>query len=192
MNQTRKEIEMTEYFCTFDSPLGKLLLTSNGTALTELSLHGPKPNDGRRRDGSGNDEVLAAAHKELSDYFAGKLQRFEVPLCRKARHFNSGFGGRCSTSRSARRKVMDSSPGGSETRRPREPSVWPMGATRLPSSSLATGSSAQTAPSSATAAACLASAGYWITRPARSQENGTVVRTRGRLVNAPCKSVCWH
>jgi methylated-DNA-[protein]-cysteine S-methyltransferase len=77
---------MTEYFCTFDSPVGKLLLTSNGAALTELSLHGPKPNDPKHREQS-DDEVLAAAREELAAYFAGKLQRFEVPLAPEGTSF---------------------------------------------------------------------------------------------------------
>jgi methylated-DNA-[protein]-cysteine S-methyltransferase len=87
MNQKHKEPQMTEYFSTLESPLGKLLLVSDGAALTELSLHGPKTSVQRRSDDSGNDAVLSTAREELSAFFAGKLHRFSVPLAARGTSF---------------------------------------------------------------------------------------------------------
>ena len=70
----------TEYVTTLETPIGELLLTSNGTALTGLFLHVPKPAAARNGDHGGTDKVLAAAREELTAYCDGTLQTFSVPL----------------------------------------------------------------------------------------------------------------
>jgi methylated-DNA-[protein]-cysteine S-methyltransferase len=71
---------MTEYFTTMDSPIGELLLTSDGTALTGLFTHGHKSSNRQSSERSHNDKVLEAAREELAAYYEGKLQAFEVKL----------------------------------------------------------------------------------------------------------------
>ena len=63
--------------CTiYDSPIGRLTLHSNGSALTGLEFAKPKyrlPEAPR-----GEDRVLRQARRELDRYFAGKLTKFSV------------------------------------------------------------------------------------------------------------------
>lgn len=62
-----------------DSPIGRLELTSDGTAITSLSIE---------RDGSlpleelpeNTDEVLERAAAQLAEYFAGKRRDFDLPV----------------------------------------------------------------------------------------------------------------
>lgn len=66
-------------FDYFDSPVGELLLISDGVALTGLHFAGPKPADPGpdcRRDPAKFDQV----REQLADYFAGRLQAFGLPL----------------------------------------------------------------------------------------------------------------
>jgi methylated-DNA-[protein]-cysteine S-methyltransferase len=58
----------------YDSPIGTLSLVSNGEALTRLAFDGVVKPEGRA------DAVLSAARKQLDQYFAGTLKRFELPL----------------------------------------------------------------------------------------------------------------
>jgi methylated-DNA-[protein]-cysteine S-methyltransferase len=68
-------------FCTFySSPLGELLLTSDGDALTGLYLPRrgvrPAPAPGGRPDCA----VFREARGQLGAYFGGKLRTFSLPL----------------------------------------------------------------------------------------------------------------
>jgi methylated-DNA-[protein]-cysteine S-methyltransferase len=67
---------MSTRYTIVASPLGSLLLTSDGTALTGLSIGG-RPEPGWTCDG---DEVLARARVQLAEYFAGARDRFDLPL----------------------------------------------------------------------------------------------------------------
>jgi methylated-DNA-[protein]-cysteine S-methyltransferase len=72
----------TVYYTRCDSPLGHLVLTSDGEALTGLLLpvqkHGPSPSpEWVRNDGL---QVLAAARTQLAEYFAGSRKEFDLPL----------------------------------------------------------------------------------------------------------------
>jgi methylated-DNA-[protein]-cysteine S-methyltransferase len=66
----------------YSSPVGELLLTSDGEALTGLLLPQPDgspapfPEMGWRRD----DWVLRAVHDQLRAYFAGELHTFDLAL----------------------------------------------------------------------------------------------------------------
>jgi methylated-DNA-[protein]-cysteine S-methyltransferase len=66
----------------YSSPVGDLLLTSDGEALTGLLLPrhdgspAPFPEMGWRRD----DAAMRSVHDQLHAYFAGELHTFDVPL----------------------------------------------------------------------------------------------------------------
>ena len=61
------------------SPIGTLTLTSNGSALTRLSI--AEPSDTSDSDVSpDSDAILAAAREQLDAYFDMRLTRFDLPL----------------------------------------------------------------------------------------------------------------
>ena len=73
-------------FCYVDSPIGRLMLTSDGAALTGLymNLYRNKPS---KLPGLGDDWIqnatidpLPAAARQLKEYFAGKRREFDLPL----------------------------------------------------------------------------------------------------------------
>jgi methylated-DNA-[protein]-cysteine S-methyltransferase len=70
------------YYTHFESPLGRLVLTSDGQALTGLYLpvhkHGPEPRDDWRRED--RLPVFEAAARQLLAYFEGQLREFDLPL----------------------------------------------------------------------------------------------------------------
>jgi methylated-DNA-[protein]-cysteine S-methyltransferase len=70
-----------------DSPLGAFTLYSDGAGLVRVVLPGTalrheetsvRRGHGEIRDG--DDEVLAAARRQLAEYFAGDRREFELPL----------------------------------------------------------------------------------------------------------------
>jgi len=68
-------------FCHFQSPIGRLLLTSDGTALTGLYMEPSRKaqsTDGWCEDAAG--APLAQALRQLSEYFAGTRREFDLPL----------------------------------------------------------------------------------------------------------------
>lgn len=71
---------MSEFFTTMDSPIGEIVLRSDGTSLTGVFTHGPKPKKLRTGKQNPDDKVLAKARKELTAYYAGTLKEFKVPL----------------------------------------------------------------------------------------------------------------
>ncbi|MFJ5725258.1 methylated-DNA--[protein]-cysteine S-methyltransferase [Streptomyces sp. NPDC093149] len=66
-----------------DSPVGPLLVVAGNDALVGLYFQGyrytPPPSAWGRRADTSADPVLAQAHSELGEYFAGKRQVFDVP-----------------------------------------------------------------------------------------------------------------
>jgi methylated-DNA-[protein]-cysteine S-methyltransferase len=75
--KSRRSIEeMPVYYLHIPSPIGELLLTSNGTALTGLYMEPHEVGDGWKRD----DGVLQLAAEQLRAYFAGDLRDFDLPL----------------------------------------------------------------------------------------------------------------
>jgi methylated-DNA-[protein]-cysteine S-methyltransferase len=62
------------------SPIGELLLVSNGEALTGVYMQdeerGPEAGDGWQRD----DVLLEPVREQLHAYFAGRLFEFDLPL----------------------------------------------------------------------------------------------------------------
>ena len=68
-------------YCHLQSPIGRLLLTSDGAALTGLFMEPSRKaqsTDGWAEDGTA--QPLAAAVRQLTEYFAGTRREFELPL----------------------------------------------------------------------------------------------------------------
>jgi len=68
-------------YCHLQSPIGRLLLTSDGTALTGLYMEPSRKSqstDGWAEDGTA--QPLAAAVRQLTEYFAGTRRKFDMPL----------------------------------------------------------------------------------------------------------------
>lgn len=78
----------TIYYTHMDSPIGRLLLTGNDTAVTGLTMHdhadaaGTAPDDWEHDDGRFTD-----AREQLTAYFAGNLIEFELPLAPQGTEF---------------------------------------------------------------------------------------------------------
>jgi methylated-DNA-[protein]-cysteine S-methyltransferase len=68
------------YTSIFASPLGNLLLTSNGVALTGLYLDGHRGHPSAGAGSSSDLAVFADAHEQLERYFAGELRSFDLDL----------------------------------------------------------------------------------------------------------------
>jgi methylated-DNA-[protein]-cysteine S-methyltransferase len=71
------------YFTYLDSPIGPLLLTSNGAALTGLYMNVPARDTPRIVAGGREDPNAAPfpeAVRQLTQYFAGERRDFELPL----------------------------------------------------------------------------------------------------------------
>jgi methylated-DNA-[protein]-cysteine S-methyltransferase len=68
-------------FCHVESPIGRLLLTSDGTALTGLYMEPSRK--AQSTDGWVQDAAvkpLAEAVRQLGEYFAGSRREFDLPL----------------------------------------------------------------------------------------------------------------
>jgi methylated-DNA-[protein]-cysteine S-methyltransferase len=68
-------------YTQYESPIGRLLLTSDGMALTGLYMEPSRKaqsTDGAAADGTA--PPLAMAVRQLSEYFAGSRRRFDLPL----------------------------------------------------------------------------------------------------------------
>lgn len=67
-------------FTHFESPIGRLLLTTDGMALTGLYMEPSRK--AQATEGWLNDPTgpLAEAVRQLSEYFAGKRREFDLPL----------------------------------------------------------------------------------------------------------------
>ncbi len=71
---------MKTFFSLLPSPIGELLLTSDGQALTRLYMdaerQSSRPQEGWVRD----DARFKSARQQLAAYFAGELTGFDLPL----------------------------------------------------------------------------------------------------------------
>lgn len=74
------------WLCRLDSPIGRIELTSDGTAIATLSIErdGQLPHDSRPEH---QNRVLSKAVNQLNDYFAGRRTRFTVPLAARGTRF---------------------------------------------------------------------------------------------------------
>jgi methylated-DNA-[protein]-cysteine S-methyltransferase len=69
-------------FCHIDSPIGRLTLTSNGTALTGLYMAVASKPLPRTADWVMDPTIapLPQAVRQLGEYFAGERRKFDLPL----------------------------------------------------------------------------------------------------------------
>jgi methylated-DNA-[protein]-cysteine S-methyltransferase len=69
-------------YSIYSSPIGELLLTSDGTALTGLTMseHRGRPAQGPKAGWRQDDSLFQAIRQQLDAYFRGKLRDFELPL----------------------------------------------------------------------------------------------------------------
>lgn len=70
-----------QYQISFKSPLGFLILKSNGESVTEISF---AENDIREQNSC---EVLESCKAQLDDYFSGKSLAFDIPLAAEGTEF---------------------------------------------------------------------------------------------------------
>jgi len=68
------------FFTPFPSPVGELLLTSDGDALTGVLLPRPGRAQAPRPEWLRDDAPFGAAREQLAAYFAGDRQTFDLPL----------------------------------------------------------------------------------------------------------------
>jgi len=72
---------MQTYFSKMDSPIGELLLVSDGTSLTQLLMLNQKYYGSEtQQDWQRDDAIFGAAREQLEAYFAGDLRIFDLPL----------------------------------------------------------------------------------------------------------------
>ena len=80
---------MTTFYTTFESPLGPLLLMSDGTSLIGLHTDNDKHRPAIRPDWIRDDSVapFARAIAQLRAYFDGNLTEFDLPLAPQGTEF---------------------------------------------------------------------------------------------------------
>lgn len=134
----------TVFYTELDSPVGTLLITSNGNAITGLHMEeqATRPVIGQHwvRD----DQRLDNARSQLVAYFEGQLQQFDLPLAGAGTPFQQQVWQALREIPSDTQKPMVSWPGGLATQR--LPGRWGWPTAAIPSGSLCpvTGSSAPT------------------------------------------------
>jgi methylated-DNA-[protein]-cysteine S-methyltransferase len=68
---------MSDIWTVMESPVGEMVIRSDGTAITEIAFSPfETPAEGRSDDAP----ILADARAQLSRYFAGELTEFDLPL----------------------------------------------------------------------------------------------------------------
>lgn len=78
---------MRTYFSTIDSPIGKILLVSDGESLTRLAMEEQKYFSGVQDNWRRDDKIFKEARAQLEAYFAGDLQEFDLPLAPQGSEF---------------------------------------------------------------------------------------------------------
>lgn len=135
---------------TVDSPVGLLTLAGQGDCLTSLVMEGgahPQPDRSRWVE---DKEAFPDVVAQVEAYFAGDRTDFDAAFRLDGTSFQRRVWGPCVRSPTGRPAPTVRSPAASANPGRRGLSGWPTGATRLPSSSLAIGSSGPTAPSPGT------------------------------------------
>ncbi len=72
------------YWSTTESPLGELLLVARDEALTQVGFAPFDPPDAERDD---DHDVLVTARDQLTEYFAGDREVFDLPLAPQGTDF---------------------------------------------------------------------------------------------------------
>jgi methylated-DNA-[protein]-cysteine S-methyltransferase len=68
------------YYCSLSTPVGELLLVSNGQALTQVHLPPHRQTFVPGKDWQRDDVALREACRQLRAYFAGELRAFDLML----------------------------------------------------------------------------------------------------------------
>lgn len=70
------------YYTTMDSPIGELLLVSDGDSIIQVSMDSETFSQMIEPDwkNNGNLSVLSLAEEQLKEYFAGDRKDFQIPL----------------------------------------------------------------------------------------------------------------
>ena len=71
---------MTTTYTTIESPIGELLLTGDGRALTGLYMQEGRTAAAVRPEWTRDDDAFADVREQLDEYFAGRRTDFDVPL----------------------------------------------------------------------------------------------------------------
>ena len=75
-------------YATMESPIGRLILASDGAALCGVRMENASPRDaGWERMLDDDDAPLAAARAQLDEYFAGHRRDFDLPLAPRGPEF---------------------------------------------------------------------------------------------------------
>ena len=69
------------------SPIGRLILASDGTALVGVWMANASPSDAGWSRLKGDDDILAQTREELDEYFDGRRRTFDVPLAPNGTEF---------------------------------------------------------------------------------------------------------
>ena len=76
----RDVMQTATYYSRFTSPIGELLLVSDGEAITGLTMHQNWDDVTIPSDWIAAEEPFADVKTELAEYFAGELHEFTVPV----------------------------------------------------------------------------------------------------------------
>ena len=68
------------YYCRVPSPIGELLLVSDGVAITGLTMHQNWDDVRIQPDWIAAEEPFVDVKSELAEYFAGTRREFTVPM----------------------------------------------------------------------------------------------------------------
>ena len=69
------------------SPIGRLVVASDGAAIVGVWMANAKPDDETWMDRRGTDELIVEARAQLTAYFAGRLESFTLPLAPNGTEF---------------------------------------------------------------------------------------------------------
>ncbi|MFY9222646.1 MAG: methylated-DNA--[protein]-cysteine S-methyltransferase [Blastocatellia bacterium] len=77
------------YYKYFSSPIGKILLTSDGNSLTGLYMESYKPDPNILEQWVANDSIepFPKVVEQLTAYFAGQLTKFDLPISMSGTQF---------------------------------------------------------------------------------------------------------
>jgi methylated-DNA-[protein]-cysteine S-methyltransferase len=69
------------------TPIGRLIVASDGVAISGVWMANADPADERWQERRGTDALLSEARAELTAYFEGRLREFTVPLAPNGTEF---------------------------------------------------------------------------------------------------------